>query len=121
MRKVLYSIILSTCAYFCACNGVKNTEPEMPKYALSSLIDSCMDDVNATINNDVKRSALADTLKVKFQHYQGKHLPYIDDLFFQYEMCMEYPKVFDSVADDNAGKYVVKFSLVNDKIGRAHV
>lgn len=99
----------------CACNsGVRNTEPETPQCALASLIDSCLGVAPAT--NDVSRSILADTLKSKLQRYQGKHLPYIGDLFFTYEMCLEYPKTFDSVDDTNAGKYVVKFSLANEKI-----
>ena len=99
----------------CACNGgIRKTEPAMPQYAIASLIDSCLGVVPAT--NNVARSMLADTLKSKFQRYQGKHLPYIDDLFFDYEMCLEYPKTFDSVGAANAGKYVVKFSLSNDKI-----
>lgn len=99
----------------CACNGgIRNTEPDMPQYALASLIDSCMGVAPAT--NDVARSMIADTLKSKFQRYQGKHLPYLDDLFFTYEMCLEYPKTFDSVDDANVGKYVVKFSLANDGI-----
>lgn len=98
----------------CACNGVKNTASKMEQYALASLIDSCLDVAPAT--NDVARSILADTLKGKFQHYQGKHLPYIDDLTFSYEMCVEYPKLFESIDDANAGKYLVKFSLANGKI-----
>lgn len=115
MRKVLYSIIICTYACVCACNGgIRNTEPDMPQYALASLMDSCMG--VAPVTNDVARSMIADTLKSKFQRYQGKHLPYIDDLFFTYEMCLEYPKTFDSVDDANVGKYVVKFSLSNGKI-----
>lgn len=109
MRKVLYSII--TCACLCACNGVRKADPPKEQYTLGLFIDSCLESYPSYNNNAVTRSILADTLKNRLQKYRGKHLTYLDDLPFQYEMCLEYPKTFDFVDDANAGKYVVKFGF----------
>lgn len=65
---------------------------QQEKYALREMLDSCLQAQPNANNNDVTRSILADTLKSKFQCFRGHSLPYIEDLPFQYEMCLKYHK-----------------------------
>ena len=118
MQRVIRNILLiCVCACVCACNsrGNKQVEQVKQKYILEALLDSCLFAYPNANNNDVSRSIFADTLKCKFQNFRNKHLPYIKDLPFQYEMCLEYPprvfESFESEIDKNAGMYVVKFSF----------
>lgn len=118
MQGIIRNILLiCACVCVCACNsrGNKQVEQAKQKFALESLLDSCLSAYPNANNNDVSRSILADTLKCKFQNFRNRHLPYIKDLPFQYEMCLEYPprvfESFDSEIDKNAGKYVVKFAF----------
>jgi hypothetical protein len=92
----------------------KAAQTPPPKYALREMLDSCLKSQPMANNNDVTRSILADTLKSKFQKFRGHRLTCIEDLPFQYEMCLEYPRMFEtfeSEIDKNAGKYVVKFGF----------
>ncbi|MBR5333904.1 MAG: hypothetical protein IKV33_04115 [Alistipes sp.] len=118
MERVIRNLLLvCICVHIFACG--KAPQPVAPaveqKYALETLIDSCLAEYPSANNNDVSRSIFADTLKSKFQNYRNEHLPYIADLPFQYEICLEYPpKVFETVVterDKYAGMYVVKFSF----------
>lgn len=80
---------------------------QQEKYALREMLDSCLQAQPNANNNDVTRSILADTLKSKFQCFRGHSLPYIEDLPFQYEMCLKYPQTLETDIE----KYVVKFGF----------
>lgn len=82
-------------------------QEQQQKYALREMLDSCLQAQPNANNNDVTRSILADTLKSKFQRFRGHSLPYIEDLPFQYEMCLEYPQTHKTDIE----KYVVKFGF----------
>lgn len=111
-------LLICACVCVCACNNHGNHQAKQgvkQKYALGELLDSCLSAYPSANNNDVSRSIFADTLKCKFQKFRNQHLPYIKDLPFQYEMCLEYPprlfESFESEIDKYAGMYVVKFSF----------
>ena len=113
--KFLISILCCLLIVGCTNNTNKQVSKE-EKYALREMLDSCLQAQPNANNNDITRSILADTLKSKFQCFRGRYLPYIEDLPVQYEMCLEYPRMFEtfeSEIDKNAGKYVVKFSFGN--------
>lgn len=98
------------CFLFAGCvNNANKQVQQQEKYALREMLDSCLQAQPNANNNDVARSILADTLKSKFQCFRGQHLPYIEDLPFQYEMCLGYPQTLET---DNE-KYVVKFGFGN--------
>lgn len=80
---------------------------QQEKYALREMLDSCLQAQPNANNNDVTRSILADILKSKFQCFRGHSLPYIEDLPFQYEMCLKYPQTLETDIE----KYVVKFGF----------
>lgn len=118
MGTIKYIIVCSLLCFVlwgCGNKAQKKVEQTAPsKYALCEMLDSCLQAQPNANNNDVTRSILADTLKSKFQKFRGYRLTCIEDLPFQYEMCLEYPRMFEtfeSEIDKNAGKYVVKFGF----------
>lgn len=87
---------------------------KVKQYALQQLLDSCLKQQPNAMNNEVSRSILADTIKTTIQKFIGGSLPFLADIPLQYEMCLEYPRHFESFEseiDKNAGKYVVKFGF----------
>lgn len=111
------TIVLSCLLLFYSCDGnqaKKQVEKVNTEYVLRGMLDSCLQVQPNANNNDITRSILADTLKSKFQRFRGHRLTCIEDLPVQYEMSLEYPRIFEtfeSEIDKNAGKYVVKFGF----------
>lgn len=103
---IVYCLLLTGCMNN-ASKQVPQQEQQQEKYALREMLDSCLQAQPNANNNDVARSILADTLKSKFQRFRGYSLPYIEDLPFQYEMCLEYPQTLETDIE----KYVVKFGF----------
>lgn len=103
--------LFATLAAGCIGNGAKKqvVQQEQKEYALREMLDSCLSGQPNANSNDVARSILADTLKSKFQRFRGHSLPYIEDLPFQYEMCLKYPQTLETDIE----KYVVKFGFGN--------
>lgn len=114
MKKSKYIIYVIIYIFLFGCDNSVNkstSKPKTERYALRDLIDSCMQSQPNVMNNDVTKSIFADTLKECFQRFRGSTLPYLKNLPLQYEMCLEYPRIFESELDKNAGKYVVKFAF----------
>ena len=113
--KIKFSFFIIFCFGLIGC--IKHNQPTDVKqkrheYALSRVLDSCMKTQPNFNNNEITRTILADTIKSVFQRNRGFALSNIEDLPFQYEMALEYPRLFDSFEseiDKDAGKYVVKF------------
>lgn len=110
ITRIIYGLICIT-LFGCGNNKSLTMQPQAKQYALRELLDSCLQSQPNANNNDVARSILADTIKMKFQQFKGDSLPFIGGLPVQYEMCLEYKRHFESDIDDNAVKYVVKFSF----------
>lgn len=110
MRAIKYVISVFLCIVFIGCANNKPKQiAQQEIYALRQMLDSCLQAQPNANNNDVARSILADTLKSKFQCFRGHSLPYIEDLPFQYEMCLKYPQALETDIE----KYVVKFGFGN--------
>ena len=113
--KIKLSFLFIFCFILIGCiknNKQIDVEHNRDVYELSCVLDSCLDTQPNYNNNEITRSILADTIKSVFQRYRGLALSNIEDLPFQYEMALEYPRLFDSFEseiDKDAGKYVVKF------------
>lgn len=114
MKRIVYFILLGV--LFSSCYQRQTTEEgqSLPKSNVHFFIDSCISSVPNANNNDVTRAILADTIKSRLQSHSGDTLAILSDLVLEYEMSLEYKRIFDtfeSELDKNAGKYVVKFSL----------
>ena len=105
-------------AIFSSCTGKRvETQSEIkdsPKQ-LAVFLDKCLSEQPNSLNNEVIRTTLSDTIRERLLKYQGDTLPILSDLPMEYEMCLQYPlrifETFEADCDKNAGKYVVKFSF----------
>lgn len=105
---ILLGILLSSCI------SKKEENQNIHKKNIELFIEDCVASVPNANNNDVTRAILADTIKSRLQSHSGDTLAILSDLVLEYEMSLEYKRIFDtfeSELDKNAGKYVVKFSL----------
>ncbi len=111
----LLLITLISCDSSINNNNHKNENKQEPqKFALQLLLDSCLRSQPNSMNNDVSRSILADSIKVAFQKHIGDTLPFLSDIPLTFEMSLEYPPSpfkFYTESYKNAGKYVVKFGF----------
>lgn len=118
MRETRFIVVaIIFCLGFVGCGTTpnkNNSNQEPTKYVLQQFLDSFLEQQPNAMNNDVSRSILADTIKVAIQQFIGDSLPFLSDIPLQYEMCLVYPRHFESFEseiDKNAGKYVVKFGF----------
>ena len=113
MGKVKFIMFVLLCVLVGGCIS-SPTKNEVRQYALQQLLDSCLKQQPNAMNNKISMSILADTIKTAIQKFRGDSLPFLADIPLQYEMCLEYPRHFESFEseiDKNAGKYVVKFGF----------
>lgn len=119
MRKLWLIIgVISLCLLF-GCNSSPNNIKKSQATAQKEFgvfLEAIIQEQPNAGNNEVTRSMLADTIKARIQSFKGDTLAILKDLPMEYEMCMEYPRIFDSFEseiDKNAGKYIVKFSYMD--------
>lgn len=112
MGTIKYMTLVMSTILFLSCTG-NNTKQQVEtqhnmEYVLREMLDSCLQAYPNANNNDVTRSILADSMKSKFQRYRGHRLTCIEDLPFEYEMCLVYPQ---TEINKSESKYVVKFGF----------
>ena len=85
----LLLITLISCDSSINNNNHKNENKQEPqKFALQLLLDSCLRSQPNSMNNDVSRSILADSIKVAFQKHIGDTLPFLSDIPLTFEMSL---------------------------------
>lgn len=108
MRNPLFIFLVLILAS-CTTNHQESHRDESPTNVstmLDRFIDSLLIENPNALNNDVTRSMMSDTIKARFNRYQGGKLPFLSELPMEYEMCLPY-----NAYSDFAGQYVVKFSF----------
>lgn len=92
MKRLFLTLVL--CISIVACTGGKSNNqgreyiPE--KTNVQKFIEECLAANPEFNNNDVKRQALADTMRVRLQKEEGKSLSLLDGLPVKFEMSLPY-------------------------------
>ncbi|ERI85157.1 hypothetical protein HMPREF1981_02044 [Bacteroides pyogenes F0041] len=116
MKKIFFtlvSIFLLAC-----CTNVHNGKVNsgIKETNIQVFLNSCLESNPNARNNEITRGMLADTIRTRLQAQIGDTLAILSGLTFDFEMCLEYHRrfnTFESDIDRNAGKYAVKFSTSN--------
>ena len=111
MVKQFSTIMLVAATLFFAGCGGNSKETAKLDGEMKRTLDACISANPNYNNNELTRSALADSIKTRFQTYRGKQLKQIEAIPCEYETAIMYDDFYGAVYDSTlVGKYVVKFS-----------
>ena len=119
MRKLIATIgacvalSLAGCSHGEKSASEKSIESVNASTYLDRFVDSLMVEFPDALNNDITRSALADTIKSRMNRFRGGELPFLAECPVVFYHSEKFPKrqfeTFEHYTDKNADKVMVQF------------